>query len=432
MVGLFSKFFKKSEPTELKTTFDLLPTIVQKNFESKINKLELQIAKEMSQVKYLHEKLVTLLKDIESKELESKENERFNRAAATAKSQMEKQLKKTLEKINPSDCENDLDSFRAYSAQSYELLITEVNSFRKSIAFTSVYLKDEMKVFGNTLQELLNALNNIKNELEKEKNIFEFEKVKKKLSAINQNKKEIAELDKKIQNLEKLSIAKKEEVKNQTQKVFELKNSDDLKAIDSLNENLATLGNEKQSLKIEVSSMLSTIDRPLQRFSAIVRNGMWKISKEQEDLLNGFITNPLIALKQDVDGKKFKEILKEILKAIEDEKIDLKPKEKEKRIDALQELINFDFFEKIFWKLNEIQKKQLEIENELKENNVKKQFEIENNLIKELNRENEKINDEITHFKKTKEVTLETIYEEEKRVIDFASKVLNKKIIIEN
>ncbi|MFA5763460.1 MAG: hypothetical protein WC915_01455 [archaeon] len=430
MSGFFSKFFKKKEQVTLKTTIDLLPTIIQKNFESKINELEIEVAKEMSQVKYLHEKLVTLLKDIETKELESKENERFNRAATTAKQQVEKQLAKTLEKINPTNCGNNLDDFRAYSSESYVLLVNEVNSFRKNLVFTSVYLKDEMKLFGITLQELLNKLNNIRNKLDQEKEIFEFEKIKKKIIFIGINKKELEEVNKQITNLENLLKQKDIEIKSQEEKLFELTTNDASKKLKELTDTRAQISNEKQALKIEVSSMLSTIDRPLQRFNAIVKNGMWKISKDQEELLEGFITNPLLALKQDVNGKRFKEILKEILSAIEDGKIDIKPKEKEKRIDALQELINFDFFEQVFWKLNEIQKRLIEIEKELKENVSKKEIDDETSKNNQLQRDKTKILEEIEHHKKTKITINEKLEEEEKRIIDFAQNSLNKKILI--
>ena len=115
MVGLFDKFFGKKEVLEIKTTMDLLPTIIQKNFEAKQEQLELEIAKEISQVKYLHEKCVVLITDIEKKEIISKENKRFDKAATTAKVQMENQLKKTLSKIDPTNIGNDLDDFFKYS-----------------------------------------------------------------------------------------------------------------------------------------------------------------------------------------------------------------------------------------------------------------------------------------------------------------------------
>ena len=38
-----------------------------------------------------------------------------------------------------------------------------------------------------------------------------------------------------------------------------------------------------------------------------------------------------------------------------------KDKEKETRLAAIQELINFDFFGKVFWKMNELQKKQIDL-----------------------------------------------------------------------
>jgi hypothetical protein len=411
MCGLFDKIFKKKEKEKIETSLELLPTIIQKNFEAKISELEMESAKRMSEIKYLHENIYTIINDIENKEMSEKKNARFDKAAETAKKQIVKQFKKTLDKIDPKPITNELNDVRAYANESYSLLINEVNSFRKVIAYTSVYLKDEMKELGNQIQEMVNKLNELRSLFEKNGSIFEFEKIKEKIKITKQHFEEIEKLEKQVQEITKEIEKRNEEIQKKEIEIKEMENSEELKKIKEIEEEISKANNEKQSLKLEVSSMLSTIDRPLQRFEGLIKSGRWKIDKEKEELLGDFMKNPLIALKRDINGKKFKEILEEILKAIEDEKIDLKEKEKEKRIDALQELINFDFFEKVFWKLNEIQKKQSELNKKMKENKsiqiinekkekkekmkkeieeLRKEIEIEKNKIKEKNEKNEK------------------------------------------
>ncbi len=430
MVGLFSKVFGKKTKNTQETTLDLLPTLIQHNFKAKIETLELEMAKEMSEVKYLHEKCKTLLKDIKQKELDKKENERFNKAAITAKKQIELQMEKALDKTNPNNIGSELQEIRAYSNESYLSLINEINSFRKGLVYTSVYLKDEMKAFGETLQELLNKLNKIRNELEKEKELFEFEKIKTKINNLIENQKSINDLNKKQTEFDKLILEKKKKIKECDDEKNKISESADMLEVKNLGEELSKISHEKQELKTEVSSMISTIDRPLQRFEGLVKSGRWKINKEQEELLSLFITNPLFALKKDVNGKKFKEILKEILDAINDGKIELKDKEKEKRVDALQELINFDFFEKVFWRLNEIQKRQAEIEKKLKDNSASLGINEIEHQRNEIERDIEKINEEKRTTEKEIENIKKIIEQEKEKIVIFAEKVTNAKIVL--
>ncbi|MDD3083939.1 MAG: hypothetical protein PHP82_02875 [Candidatus ainarchaeum sp.] len=430
-MGFFKKIFsKKNEIEEINTTLDLLPIIIQKNFESEIKNLELEVAKQISELKYLHEKGKSLLIDIQKKEIEE-ENTRFNKAALTSKKQIENQLIKTLEKINPENSGKEINEIRAYSNESYALFINEINSFRKNITYTSVYLKDEMKMLGGTLQEIINKLAKLNQLFFEKKEIFEFEKIKKRIKNIEEQNKEIKKSDELILNKQKDLEEKEKEIKLEEEKIIELKQSDELKEIKNIEEEKSKILEEKQQLKTEISSMLSTIDKPLQRFNALVKSGRWKIQKEKAELLENFITNPLFALKKDVNGKQFKEILIEIKKAINDEKIELKEKEKEKRIDALQELIAFDFFEKVFWKLNEIQKRQNEIENLIKKNNGLKKINFVENKKNEINKE---LNN-IIEAKKLEELKQQKltdfIKEEKEKIQKYAEKITGKNIKLE-
>ena len=431
-MGFFNNVFgKKNETEEIITNFDLLPTLIQKNFEAETRDLELESAKIISELKYLHEKGKSILIDIQKKELDEKENNRFNKAALTSKKQIENQLAKALEKINPEKAGSEIDEIRAYSNESYFLIINEINSFRKNIAYTSVYLKDEMKLLGQTLQEIINKLTQLNKNFSDKKYIFEFEKIKKRLEKICEEKSEIKKIDELIKKKQAEIETKNIELKKIEQQIFELNKSPEIIELNKIEEERAKIAGEKQQLKTEVSSMLSTIDKPLQRFNALVKNKRWLLSNEKELLLDGFINNPLIALKKDVNGKIFKEILIEIKKAIDDEKIDLKEKEREKRIDALQELIAFDFFEKVFWKLNEIQKRQNEIEAIIKNNTYTKLHSNLENKKNDFLKEIENIQESKKIEETKKEKILDFIQQEEEKIINFSQKILDKKIRIE-
>jgi hypothetical protein len=430
-MGFLDKIFGKKETETISTNLELLPTIIQKNFDVKRRELENFSAKKMSEVKYLFGKSNTLLKDIKNKEMESKENERLNKAALTAKTQMENQIKKMLEKIDPKNTSNELEEVYAYSKESFVFLFNEINSYRKSIAYTSIYLKDEMKEFGTVLNELLQNLKEINDEFDSNKNVFTFKKINEEINNMQLLKKdiELKEIEKEKNNKNIFEID--EEIKQFENEIDKLRNNADSGKLKEIEEKKSELLNQKQSLKIELSSMISTVEKPLNKYLIIAKGGRENIEKEEIELLDLFLTNPIYALKKDIKGERIKEILKKVLKAISDDKVELKEKEKEKRSDAINELINFDFFGNIFWKINKIQKELNEIEEEIKNSevmgnikNIEKKVDEKIKEKKEITKKVENLEKEISNKKEKYQNDLEKI-----RV--FSERVLNKKVIIE-
>ena len=431
-MGFLNKVFgsKEKKPETIETTLELLPTLIEKNFEVRKKELEMDSAKNISEIKYLHSKSLKLLEDIKKQEIEEKGNKRFNKAADTSKKQIEKQLEKLLLKMDPSDRGNTLEDVKSYSGEGNSLLVSEIMTFRKNIAYTSAYLKDEMKALGEALQGLLNNFSALQQMLDKEKEMFEFEKIKEKINTFSSS--ELENISNKIKDIENNIKEKDEMLKEAQEKKKNIISGDGMVGLAKLEADKASLATQKQELKTEVSSLMSTIDRPLQRFSSLVASGRWVLDKESQDILNGMITNPMLALKKDPSGEKFKSILGEVVKAIEDEKIELKDREKEKRLGALTEMLTFNFFEKVFWKLNDIQKKQSELEHQLKENTTQKELETEENTINTLQREKEELLEKKRLLEKEKSEINQKSREETQKIIDFSEKILGKKVIIKN
>jgi hypothetical protein len=173
------------------------------------------------------------------------------------------------------------------------------------------------------------------------------------------------------------------------------------------------------------------VDRPLQRFNQLVESGRWVLPSKEKEILGLFLTNPVLALKSDPKAELFKKVLAEVIKAIEDNSVELKEKEKEKRLEALQEIINFDFFGKVFWRMNELQRKQDELNKEISKSDAKKELE---KMITEIGAGEKEILGE-------KELLLESdrklgaaqieLEREIAVVKNFAEKSLNKLIVLE-
>jgi hypothetical protein len=431
-MGILGKLFGKGKPKgPVKTSVELLPSLLKNKFEVREKGLEQYNAKKIAEIKHLHKKATMLLADIQKKEIEEAKNARFNKAALTAKKQVEKQLSQLLKKLSPEGRGQTLDDARAYSGEGYALMITEINSFRKSIVYTSAFLKEEMGELGNVLQEMINAFNEMNSKYREAAGIFGFEKVKERAGKILEDRKKIKALEKRMAENAGEAEKKKALLAKQLKEAEEFKKSAGMNRVAGLEEERARLLERKQELRLEVSSLMSSVDRPLQRFHSLVDSGRWVLRNEQREILDLVLKNPLIALKKDPKAEKFKSVLEEVKKAILEGKVELKEKEREKRLNALDELLVFDFFENVFWKLNEIQKGQDRIEKELAESAARKELAAKEGAAKAT----EKAIEELGELDKRAEKEIKSIQEgierEKAFLKKFAEKALEREVSIE-
>ncbi len=133
--------------------------------------------------------------------------------------------------------------------------------------------------------------------------------------------------------------------------------------------------------------MFSNIERPLKKFNNLAESQSVSFPKSQKELLELYLNNPFSALKKDVKAEELKEILKSVKKAIEENAIEMDEREKEKRLNALGELISFDFFENVFWKMNQIDVQINEVEQNLILKNVSRKLSESENEIRKIERE---------------------------------------------
>jgi hypothetical protein len=426
----FKNFFKK-EPTIIKTTIENLPLLIEKGFASRKNEIEDYSAKKISEIKYLHSRAKSIIKSINQTPLDEKSNQRLNHAVETSKKQLIIQLEKLLEKIEPTKIENKINSYREYAGKSESILIIEINAFRKNIAYTSFYHKEEMKELGETLQGLLNNLHEMNQKFINEKDLFEFENFKEKIGAALKKKSELITSKKEINLLNEKITQIEELIKKQEEKINNKMNNSEMDKAKKAEEELVALANAKQDLKLEISALLLNIDRPLARYKQIVDSGRKKVPKEEKEMLDLFITNPILALKKDPKAELFKKMLNDVKNLIESGEIELKDKEKEKRLEALEEISKFDFFGKVFWKMNELQTKQAELNKIISSSAAKSDLEKEINKQKDLQRELEEIKVKIQNGEKQKQVIQRNISNEIDAARNFAQNSLKQTIILE-
>ena len=430
IILIFKNLFKK-EPIVIKTTIENLPLILEKGFASKKAELEEYSAKKISETKYLHSRAKAMIKSINETPLDEKTNERLNHAVETSKKQLIIQLEKLLDKIDPCKIEHKTNSYREYAGRSEAILVSEINNFRKNIAYTSFYHKEEMKELGETLQNLLNNLHEINQKFVSEKDLLEFENFKDKIGSSIKKKKELTNSQKQIEMLNEKIVHTQELIKKQEEKINSKMNNSAMLQAKNAEEELVKLASTKQDLKLEISALLLNIDRPLARYKQIVDSGRKKVPKEEKEMLDLFITNPILALKKDPRAELFKKILKDMKQLILDGEIELKDKEKEKRLEALDEIAKFDFFGKVFWKMNELQKKQIDLNNIISNNVAKGDLEKEIVKQKDLQRELDELKEKIQNEEKQKQIIQRSISCEIDSARNFAQNSLKQTILLE-
>jgi len=244
-------------------------------------------------------------------------------------------------------------------------------------------------------------------------------------------KEEILANEKKLNDVLESIEEKNKKIAEQSAKISEKTSGKEMMEVRGLEEEMNLLMTEKQDLKTEIGALLINVDRPMQRFKQLVDSKRWKISAEEKEMLDQFLINPILALKKDPKAEVFKRVLVEISKAIEEGAVELKDKEKEKRLAALQEIINFDFFGKVFWKMNEIQKKQTELNKQLEINSAKGSLEKEKSKLKEMQTELFSLKEKEEGIRHTKSALAKDIAKEITMVKEFAEKCLNKTILFE-
>ena len=426
--GFFGGLFKKEEGS-VTTTLDSVGALIEKEFLIQKRGLEDFSAKKIAEVKYLHNKASGLLAIVSEKELEAKTNERMNRAALTSKKQLAVQLLRLLAKLTPAERGNTIEDARHYSGESYALLANEINSLRKNIAYTSFYLKEDMKALGSSLQGMANIFHEMNLEFEKAGAVFDFEKTMEKIAEVKKSDNELKKIGEEISLLREKISQKERQLASQKSGVEERKAGSEMNSIREAEQEMAKLASEKQELKTEISALLLNIDRPLARFKQLVDSGRWKIPKDEKEMLSLFLSNPIFALKKDPRADVFKKVLGEVIKAVEEGEIELKEKEKEKRLGALQEIINFDFFGKVFWKMNELQKKQDSLNKLLERSETKKSIEADESKARQSEREIAEARDAIAQKEKLLEFTKTGMEKETQKIKEFAERVLKKKIV---
>ena len=352
-MGFFDKILgskPKQETRQLK--LEEVNGFVQGYAADKKKNLEDFNAKKFSELKHVLREAESMLRDLDSQEIES-ENPKLKKIAQTTKAQMSKQLSSLVKRLSPPSFE-DLTAVRDYIIESGQLLNREIPTFGKNIAYTSIVLKDSVKKIGALLGELQKIFTDLEKVFSENKAVFLQQSTIEKIQEIKEHNKKISGLTASVDSMSGEISSIEKLVEDATKQLSELQDSPEAKKLSVLQKEKSILLEKKNSLEQDIFEKTSLLEKPLKKLSNLAENQKTGLSKTQAQFLKDFLRSPLPALKSDPKADYFKAVLKELETQFSIGTIDLKEKDLEKKQAGLQELLKLDFFETFFWKSNEL------------------------------------------------------------------------------
>ena len=342
--------------------------------------LEKEIFSRLSEVKHLLKTLDSAIEEARKKSVPLNEgNFGLRRLVVTSRDGLLNRFSQLSKKLEPPKTTKASEIYE-YAIASKKIVREEVIQSRKNIAYSKALLAEEIKAIGQSLEEIDWVFSSMQEAFEKNR-VARLEEFKKQFSAleaaVNEQKAVEDEYRKSLEVANELSL----KTKRLSLDITELKGSSFAAELSELENRKKTLFDEKSALRQKFLSVLEKVDKPLTRFLKIASSSDGIISREERELANSYFQNVLVASKRDPKGEQLKKILSLVLSMVEDGTISMKDKEKEKRVQSLREVMEYDFFSEVFWKLNSLESEIIAIEKKISEFPLnKKIFDAEHEL----------------------------------------------------
>jgi predicted nucleic acid-binding Zn-ribbon protein len=367
-----------------------------------------KIFSNFAEIKHLVKELSTLVREIESLEVEVNEgNPKLRKIVSTSKKTLTEKMNSLIPKLVPLES-HDFIELNSYCDASLKLLESEINSFGRNIAYTGIVLKEPIKKLGEKINELNSVFLKTKELFNARSNLLLLPEVKETFSELNElidSKKNSLLSEKEIQ--EKISLTKKQ-LQEKERKLTELQESREAKEFSFLLKEKSALASKKQELKLKLIEFFYPVEKLLKSLGKLSETKRFILNEQEKSLLSFYLSNPFLALKKDANAVVLKKLLAYIKELVFKGEISLKEKEKAKKLSALNELLEYNFFDEVFWKLNEIEKKSIEIESKINSLNVSKKISSLQEEINSLRNSLKVYSKELENQKnKTKKISLE-------------------------
>lgn len=430
-MGFLDKIFGKKEQAEVKKEelslkFEEIPVFLDKHYSSSFTEIEKEVFSKLAEIKHLIKELDESLLRLEKQKVEQNTgHSKLRKIVTTSKKTLIDKMRNLSSKLIPP-ASTDFIELNSYCSNSVKLLETEITAFGRNIAYTGIVLKEPVQNLGKKINELQSVFLETKKLFDSKKGLVllspakkSFEETKEKIDSKKNSLLSEQEILKQIDGAA-------EKIREEQKKLKSLEDSIEAKQYKNLLKDKISLSEKKQQIKTKLVELFYPIEKLLRVFRKLAEANRFVLTPEEKVLLTSYLSNPFLALKKDNKAETLKKMFHYIKGLIDDGKISLKEKEKEKKINALNQLMEYDFFENFFWELNEIDKKLNEVEARISSLNISAKISSLKNEIASLSHSKENYSNELKKQKnKTQNLSQEIVLLKnslEERLSDFSEK----------
>jgi len=437
--GIIS-FFKKifSSKPEVKETqeekmYSSIPSELLSFIEARVSKEKEELEKnsliKFSEVKHYIKELRLSLDELKAASVKMEEGDpKLRRIVATSKDNLIQHLNSLIKKLEPPSS-TEYDALKNYCLNSSSLLESEINSLGKSIAYTSFILKDPMKRLGLKIKELNSIFVDLRKLFEEKKDLSFLPQLKSQLAEIQKKLPELKESQKMVKLEEKNLGSLEKKLKESNGELISLKNSPEASEYNKALEEIDELEKKKNELKGKLVELFAPIDKPLKRLSQLIESEQFPASPEEIQVLAALSSDPFTSLKRDPKAVHIKKILSYLKELIEKETISLKEKEKDKKLESIEELLSLNFFDKFFWEFNSIEVKFSELEKSLRKHSITSKILEMEKTIEGIERSLQEKKEELSELAQQIERKMDEVHLLENSISSSASSISGKKIL---
>ncbi|MFH0954574.1 MAG: hypothetical protein V1777_00525 [Candidatus Micrarchaeota archaeon] len=364
VLAFFRRMFSSENSSKTAGAVELnrLSEWLNKQEEPVWSRFESKAQNSFSKIRFVLGEIASQTADLSKQSVENeKGNARLRKVVSSSRQTVVPKFRQLVSKLEPPKV-LIRSAILDYSKRAYPLLQTEIRSTRKNLAYTGILLKDEMQELGKHFGELEQLTRELYGQTQEPVFVLA-ENCQKKADELGKLLKQIQSDEQKANAASQTREQLQNKIRQTRSELALLSDSDESREAEEWQSELEKIRENQNRLQDQFTNLVGKADKPLRRFSGAVQNNQWVLNPQNKAFLERFSTAPWPAIQSDPKAILFKEILVEVQSALEQQKVTAKDNdEKQKWLNSIRELLQFDFFSEFFWKQNRflIEKQKLE------------------------------------------------------------------------
>lgn len=427
----FSGRKKKTGPGSEAVLVAVFPEWIEKKTAARLKAVEKNALNRFVEIRQSLKMIRSHLDKLEKTVVpEEKGNARFRKVASASQQAVVPRLRVLVEKLEPPKSPS-LEQTVLFSRTAFPLLQKEMQTVGKNIVYTSVVLKEDMKLLGQEFESLEKQLQELQQTVEEDALLEKKTLCISRFSAFSDAQSAVLESEQALYRAEKEVRFAQQKTGEQKAFLLSLEKSPEFGALEKVASELQSVEAEAKKADETVSLLVAEIEKPLHRFVQLVNGNQWRLEKQDASFLQALSRSPVSALEADPKGQLFSRLVSEMESAVKEGILSFKDeKETEKQLAAMEKAKSFDFFSDFFWKKNELAKKKIALEKNREQHPLRSALEKTRRELSSLAVEMVSLEKERQGVLSTLEKNRSVLEERKKEVEELASVLSGKNITL--